>query len=117
MDETVEPILAGGAITSTATPIAAGESAGMRQQTIGIAAGRPWFTAEFIGHVEPANAGLTPQDSYQIDGLPNVRAVVAPGFNPQWTTAGAVANILPLVVDARAGLISVTDLPIPTPWS
>jgi 4-hydroxy-tetrahydrodipicolinate reductase len=117
IDETVEPILADHAITSTAVPVARGESAGLHQRTTGIVGGVPWFAAEFIGHVEPAAAGLEPKDSYEIDGLPNVRAAVSPGFNPQWTTAGALANILPLVVDARPGLISVTDLPIPTPWS
>jgi 4-hydroxy-tetrahydrodipicolinate reductase len=117
IDETVEPILADHPITSTAVPVATGESAGMQQRTIGVVDGRPWFTAEFIGHVELAAAGMEPQDSYEIDGLPNVRAAVSPGFNPQWTTAGALANILPLVVDARPGLISVTDLPIPTPWT
>lgn len=117
IEETVEPILADRPITTTAVPVAAGESAGLHQRTTGIVAGQPWFAAEFIGHVEPAAAGLEPKDSYEIDGLPNVRAAVSPGFNPQWTTAGALANILPLVVDARPGLISVTDLPIPTPWS
>ena len=117
IEETVEPILTDHAITSTAVPVAPGESGGLHQRTTGIVAGQPWFAAEFIGHVEPAAAGLEPRDSYEIDGLPNVRAAVSPGFNPQWTTAGALANILPLVVDARPGLISVTDLPIPTPWS
>ncbi|HYN69802.1 MAG TPA: NADP-binding protein [Candidatus Eisenbacteria bacterium] len=117
IEETVEPILADHPITSTAVAVAPGESAGLHQRTTGIVAGEPWFSAEFIGHVEPAAAGLEPKDSYEIDGLPNVRAVVSPGFNPQWTTAGALANILPLVIDARPGLISVTDLPIPTPWT
>ena len=117
IEETVEPILADHPITSTAVPVASGESAGLHQRTTGIVNGQPWFAAEFIGHVEPARAGLEPKDSYEIDGLPNIRAAVSPGFNPQWTTAGALANILPLVIDARPGLISVTDLPIPTPWS
>ncbi len=66
--------------------------------------------------MEPASAGLTPQDSYEIDGIPNIRAAVTPGFDPQSTTAAALANLLPLLVAAPAGLISVTDLPIPTPW-
>jgi 4-hydroxy-tetrahydrodipicolinate reductase len=117
IEETVEPILADREITTTAVPVAVGESAGLHPRTPGIVAGRPWFAAEFIGHVEPSSVGLGPKDSYEIDGLPNIRAAVSPGFNPQWTTAGALANILPLVVDARPGLISVTDLPIPTPWT
>ncbi len=116
IEETVEPILANGAITSTAVEVAAGESAGMHQRTIGYVDSKPWFSAEFLGHVKPASAGLTPQDSYEIDGLPDIRAAVTPGFDPQSTTAAALANLLPLLVAAPPGLISVTDLPIPTPW-
>lgn len=116
IEEMVEPIRAEGAISSTAVEVAVGESAGMHQRTIGYVDSRPWFSAEFVGHVEPLSAGLTPQDSYQIDGLPNIRAAVTPGFDPQSTTAAALANLLPLLVAAAPGLISVTDLPIPTPW-
>jgi len=116
IEETVEPILAEGAITSTVVEVAAGESAGMLQRTIGYVDSKPWFSAEFLGHVEPAGAGLTPQDSYEIDGLPDIRAAVTPGFDPQWTTAAALADLLPLLIAAPDGLISVTDLPIPTPW-
>ncbi len=116
IEETVEPILADRGITTSAVGVAAGESAGMLQRTIGYVDSRPWFSAEFLGHVEPASAGLTPQDLYEIDGIPNIRAAVTPGFDPQSTTAAALANLLPLLVAAPAGLISVTDLPIPTPW-
>ncbi len=116
IEETVEPILADGAITSTAVEVAAGESAGMLQRTIGYVDSAPWFAAEFVGHVEPASAGLRPQNLYDIEGIPDVRAAVTPGFDPQWTTAAALANYLPLLVAAPPGLISVTDLPIPTPW-
>ncbi len=116
IEETVEPILTDEAITSIAVEVAVGESAGMLQRTIGYVDSQPWFSAEFVGHVKPTSAGLTPQDSYAIDGLPDIRSTVTPGFDPQWTTAAALANLLPLLVAARPGLISVTDLPIPTPW-
>ncbi len=116
VDETVEPIQAERRITSTALDVATGQSAGMLQRTIGYVNGEPWFTAEFVGHVDPTAAGLAPRDAYEIIGLPTIHGVVEPGFNPQWTTAGALANFLPLVVDAPPGLTSVTDLPIPTPW-
>lgn len=116
IEETVEPILAARGITTTAVGVAAGESAGMLQRTIGYVDSRPWFSAEFLGHVDTSSAGLRPQDSYEIDGIPDIRAAVTPGFDPQWTTAAALANYLPLLVAAPPGLISVTDLPIPTPW-
>ena len=116
IDETIEPIVEAGKVRATAVPLEAGGSAGLQQRTVGWVDGRPWFSAEFIGHVDPASAGLLPRDSYEILGLPDIRASVSPGFDPQWTTAGALANLLPLVVAAPAGLVSITDLPIPTPW-
>jgi 4-hydroxy-tetrahydrodipicolinate reductase len=117
IDETIEPLLAQDAIQTSALLVAAGRSAGLLQRTTGIVNDTPWFTAEFHGHVDLSGIGLSPRDSYEIDGLPNVRGVVEPGFNPQWTTAGALANYLPLVIAAPPGLISVTDLRIPTPWN
>jgi 4-hydroxy-tetrahydrodipicolinate reductase len=116
IDETIEPILAQDPIKAAAVEVAGGRSAGLLQRTTGIVNGAPWFTAEFLGHVDLSTIGLSPRDTYDIDGLPSVHGVVEPGFNPQWTTAGALANYLPLVVASPPGLISVTDLRIPTPW-
>jgi 4-hydroxy-tetrahydrodipicolinate reductase len=115
IEERIEPIPSEGPI-GTAVEVAAGESAGLHQLTVGYVADDPWFTAEFIGHVAPDRAGLAPRDSYEIDGLPDIRGAVDPGFDPQWTTVGAIANALPLVLRATPGLGSMTDLPIPTPW-
>ncbi len=117
VDESIEPMLANDPIASAAVELAVGDSAGFVQQTTGSVDGQPWFTAEFVGHVDLSSVGLAPQDSYEIDGVPNIRAVVEPGFNPQFTTIGAIANLMPHVVNALPGLISVTDLPIPSPWS
>ena len=115
--ETIEPLVALDAIQTTALLVPTGRSAGLLQRTTGIVNGEPWFTAEFLGHVDLGSIGLSPRDAYEIDGLPSVRGVVEPGFNPQLTTTGALANYLPLVVAAPPGLISVTDLRIPTPWN
>ncbi len=116
VSESIKPTLADEPISSAAVSVGAGESAGFIQQTSGFVDGRPWFTAEFVGHIDLSSVGLSPRDSYEIDGLPNIRGVVEPGFNPQFTTIGALANFLPHLVDATPGLISVTDLPIPSPW-
>ena len=116
VEETIEATLATETMRGAAVEVATGESAGFVQRTTGVVGGRPWFIAEFVGHIDLASVGLAPRDSYEIDGLPDIRGVVEPGFNPQSTTIGALANFLPHVVGARAGLISVTDLPIPSPW-
>ena len=117
IEDSIEPILTEHSITSLAVEVAEGESAGLRQRTIGFVEGEPWFNAEFLGHVELDGLGLVPRDTYEISGAPNIRGVIEPGFNPQRTVTAALMNTLPHIVAARPGLISVTDLPIPSPWS
>ncbi len=117
IEETIDPIVASTQIEAAAVGVSPGQSAGLHQLTIASVGRSPWFTAEFIGHVDLPAIGLAPRDAYEIDGAPPIKAVVEPGFNPQWTTAGVLANLFPLVVAARPGLLSVTDLPIPSPWS
>ncbi len=117
--ETIDPILAPAAIDTVAVPIAAGQSAGFEQVTTGYTddGGEPWFQATFLGHVDLASIGLAPEDSYNVIGDPDLQAVVRPGFNPQSTTMAVLVNMLPHVVAARPGLLSITDLPIPAPWN
>lgn len=116
--ETIDPIPAPEAIDTVAVPIAPGQSAGFEQVTSGYTGDgdEPWFQATFLGHVDLASIDLAPEDSYNVIGDPDLHAVVRPGFNPQTTTMAALANMLPHVVAAPAGLLSVTDLPIPAPW-
>jgi 4-hydroxy-tetrahydrodipicolinate reductase len=116
--ETIDPIPASEAIDSVAVPIAPGQSAGFKQVTSGYTddGDEPWFTATFLGHVDLASIDLAPEDSYNVSGDPDLHAVVRPGFNPQATTMAVLVNLIPHVVAARPGLLSVTDLPIPAPW-
>ena len=116
--ETIDPIPAPAAIDSVAVPIGPGQSAGFKQVTSGYTGDgdEPWFTATFLGHVDLASIDLAPEDSYNVSGDPDLHAVVRPGFNPQATTMAVLVNLIPHVVAAPAGLLSITDLPIPAPW-
>ncbi|MCY3806080.1 MAG: hypothetical protein OXG91_06250 [bacterium] len=116
--ETIDPIPAPAAIDSVAVPIAPGQSAGFKQVTSGYTGDgdEPWFQATFLGHVDLASIDLAPEDSYNVIGDPDLHAVVRPGFNPQVTTMAVLVNAIPHVVAAPAGLLSITDLPIPAPW-
>ncbi len=114
--ESIKPMQAAEPINFVAVPIAAGESAGFHQRCVGHVDGREWFEAEFLGHVDLASVGLAPEDSFTVEGDPNLSAVIRPGFNPQSTTVAAIGNVLPHIVAAPPGLISMTDLPVPTPW-
>ncbi len=92
-----------------------GTTAGFRQYAAAIVDGKPWFEAEFLGHIDPTSIGAVLQDEVQIDGQVPVHLVLTPGIPAQAGVAALVANSLRRVIDARPGLITVADLPPATP--
>lgn len=111
MDKLFEPLPAARPYELAALRIDGGQTAGFVQRALAVADGRPWFEAEFIGHVDPESAGFQPEDVFEIDGYAPVRAVVRPGFNAQLTSAAAIANSLRRVVEGPPGILTVADLP------
>jgi 4-hydroxy-tetrahydrodipicolinate reductase len=91
--------------------VAEGETAGFLQREVAVVQGRPWFTAELLGHLEPESLGTEIMDTIDIDGPQPVRVRIVPGLKPQVSAASTVANSLRRVVMAPAGLTNVGDLP------
>jgi len=92
-----------------------GAIAGFRQLAAAIVDGKPWFEAEFLGHIDPPSIGAVLQDEIQIDGQVPVHLLLTPGIPAQAGVAALVANSLRRVIDARPGLVTVADLPPATP--
>lgn len=119
LEKSMEPILADRAYEIRNMRLAVGQTAGFTQQAtaFGNAFGndRPWFEAEFVGHVAPESAGLQTEDVFKIDGPASIAAAIRPGLNAQLTAAAVIANSIRRVVDAPPGLLSVADLPPAVP--
>ena len=90
-----------------------GTTAGFVQRYRAICNGRPWMSAEFIAHVDPPAAGHEPSDSIQIDGYNALNLTINPGCQPQLGTAAMIANVMPRLVEARPGYLTVADLALP----
>jgi hypothetical protein len=88
-----------------------GRAVGFIQRVIGSSRGQPWYQAEFIGHANPSEAGFEVIDSFDIQGYPDLHFAVKPGCNPHLTAAAIVANSLRRVVESKAGLVTIADLP------
>ena len=115
VDRTIVPIFSTTARQLQQLTIQAGESEGFHQHYTGFVADRPWFEAVFTGHVAPEEYGVVPRDAIHVNGPTPVHMVIEPGFDPQISSAAVVANSFARVVDARAGWLTVADLPPATP--
>ncbi|MHA2397641.1 MAG: NAD(P)H-dependent amine dehydrogenase family protein [Promethearchaeota archaeon] len=52
-------------------------------------------------------------DSIQIDGTPKIYQKIIGGVHGDLGTSAMVANLIPKVIEARAGLLTMKDLPVP----
>ena len=96
--------------------VSPGESAGFRQQYVGMCQDRPWFPAYFLGHIDPQATGHQPRDEIVITSdAPTLRVVIEPGINPQAGAPRVIANSLKRLVAASPGWVTVGDLPPATP--
>ncbi len=99
-------------ITREIRPLMAGErTAGFVQRYVALAAGAPWFTADFTGHVAPRDAGLVTCDRIEADATPPLRLEIAGGLPSQGGSAAVLANSIARVAAARPGWVTVGDLP------
>jgi len=88
-----------------------GLTAGFRQHATAYVEGKPWFEAEFLGHVDPDSIGARLQDEIHVEGYSPVHLVITPGLQAQAGVAALIANSLRRVVAAPPGLVTVADLP------
>ena len=108
-----EPLVADRAYDGANLRVEPGTTAGFVQRYRAICDGRPWMSAEFIAHVDPPAAGHEPSDSIEIDGYNAVNLAINPGCQPQLGTAAMIANVMPRLVEARPGYLTVADLALP----
>ena len=108
-----EPLIADRAYAGDHVRVQPGTTAGFVQRYQAICDGRPWMSAEFIAHVDPPAAGYEPADSIDIDGYNPLNLSINPGCQPQLGTAAMIANVMPRLVEAPPGYLTVADLALP----
>ena len=101
-----EPVIADEAVASEHFSVAPGQVKGTEQSAVGIVAGeeriRFFFTA-FLG-------AAPSYDEVAIFGTPEIRARVTPCWHGDHGTVGMVANLIPGVLNAPPGLLTVNDI-------
>ena len=106
--ESIEPKVAAERVQTEYLTVEAGQAAGVHQIARGLSAGKELVHLElqmYVGAKDPA-------DTLALSGHPNISLVIPGGSHGDIATASVVANTIPVILDAPAGLRTARDLPI-----
>lgn len=107
---TVEPVIATKAIESEDVRVNVGEVAGLRQNAKGVMKNTEVIALEFQAFIGAEEE----YDAITIKGVPNVKQKIQPCIHGDIGTVAMVANAIPKVIKAPAGLLVMKNLPVPS---
>jgi 4-hydroxy-tetrahydrodipicolinate reductase len=103
--ETLEPVVATGAIETGLGTVSVGACIGQRQLAIATSGGRNAIRYEL-----EMSAGAAPFDEIEIDGEPPIRQRIEGGVNGDIGTEAVIVNLIPVISAASPGLLTMRDL-------
>jgi len=103
-----EAIISDVNVKTTFTEVEKGQVAGLRSVAVGTRNGKNVITLEFVSHANVKR----PYDEVEIDGEPPIRARIRGGVHGDLGTIGMVFNVIPKVLNASPGLVTMIDLPL-----
>ncbi|MFX0027758.1 MAG: dihydrodipicolinate reductase [Candidatus Hermodarchaeota archaeon] len=96
-------------ITSYGEIIPKGYVCGLKSKAYAKKEGKEFITLDFIAY-----AGNHEEfDSVVIEGIPRIEQKIIGGVHGDLGTSAMVVNLIPKVIEARAGLLTMKDLPVP----
>jgi 4-hydroxy-tetrahydrodipicolinate reductase len=106
--ETIEPVVARGAVRTDFLNVSAGHVAGVHQIAQGLVDGEEKVYMELQMYV----GAETPHDTAELRGDPDISLTIPGGIHGDIGTAGVVVNTIPAILEAPAGLRTSRELPI-----
>jgi 4-hydroxy-tetrahydrodipicolinate reductase len=91
----------------------AGGVAGVDMRGQGFSGGKRVITMEHPQQIEPATGGVHTGDYIVLEGSPRVSMEIKPEIDGGLGTIAMCVNCIPLVINARPGLVTMIDLPVP----
>lgn len=113
VEETLEPVKAAENITSGYTEIQKGNPSGVEQFGRGFLAGKEKITLHFRAAVGEEKS----YDKIEIEGTPSFKSVIDDGVNGDIATSAITVNAIASVVQAKAGLKTMLEIPVPSSFS
>lgn len=109
VDESLNPVLSDREVVTPFLTVQEGQVAGIHHAIKGYVDGEPILTLDLKMYV----GALEPRDAVRVVGTPPVDFVVREGIFGDTATVAVLVNAIPLVMQARPGLCTMMDLPIP----
>ncbi len=104
-----EPVIAEREVKTTYTTVKPGEMLGYNAVAEGIMNGEPVIRYKLVMH-----AGVEEgYEEYIIEGTPTIKVRMSEMLG-DWETAHIVVNMIPRVITAQPGLLTMKDMPLPT---
>jgi len=106
----VEAVIARKATSEGYVKIPAGGVAGVKQTAKGLAGGKPLIELNFAAYVGSEEE----YDQVEIDGTPPVNCRISPCVHGDHGTVAMLVNMVPKVVNAQPGLLTMKDMQLPS---
>jgi 4-hydroxy-tetrahydrodipicolinate reductase len=108
LEETLEPAIAPRDLDTDHLRVPAGAVAGIKQTARGYQAGSLVISLDLQMYV----GAEAPRDHVLIDGVPPIDMTIAGGVAGDVATAAITVNCIPKLMGARAGVLTMKDLPL-----
>ena len=107
--ETGDAIVADHHIRTPHLEVKKGQTCGLHQRAEATVNGRICLTLDLRMYLDAKN----PHDAVQVEGDPPLNVVIQGGVAGDQATVAALVNTAPRLLRASAGLLLMTDLPVP----
>lgn len=108
-----EPIISSTYRETPHVKVQPGMVAGCRHTAHGFMAGREVITLEHPQQIHPGLEGVDTGDYIWLEGTPNINLAIKPEIPGGIGTIAIAVNMIPAVVKAAPGLVTMVDLPVP----
>ena len=112
--ESIEPIVSRTHRKSPRAEVQPGQVAGCSHRAEGWVGGSPFIVLEHPQQICPEMEGVETGDFITIEGTPRISMAIRPEIPGGIATAALAVNMIPQVLNAPPGLLSMADLPVPS---
>ncbi|MFP4200151.1 MAG: 2,4-diaminopentanoate dehydrogenase [Clostridia bacterium] len=113
IEQTRSPIIAEEDRVGEHVHVPAGSVAGCHHSARGFVGDRVVIELEHPQQIQPAAAGVETGDFIEIEGNPDLSLSITPEIPGGIGTIAVAANMIPAVLAAGAGLVTMAELPVP----
>ncbi len=113
IEQVKEPIISDTYRETPHVKVAPGMVAGCKHIAYGYSGGKLVLTLEHPQQIRPEAESVNTGDYIYITGVPNISMAIAPEIPGGIGTIAMTVNMIPAVINASPGLVTMADLPIP----